>query len=137
LSEADWADVEPTFQQLGVINGMRNDILHHGASAIAEGFGIVTNAEMALSADRVTSFAISADILNKMTADLRKIIIHLHASHMGRPPLRGKHQEIDAILLEPWQYKPQPLHRASMPRPGKRGQPKGKSQKGPPKSSGR
>jgi hypothetical protein len=73
ISDADWMDVEPIFQQLGIINNRRNEIFHHGASFIAEGAGVVTNATMALTEERITKFDISADIIDDMTADLKKI----------------------------------------------------------------
>jgi hypothetical protein len=72
MSDPDWKDPEPIFQQLAIISGRRNDIFHHGASFIAEGEGVVTNATMALTEERITKFDISPDIINDMTADLKK-----------------------------------------------------------------
>jgi hypothetical protein len=71
MSDPDWKDAEPIFQQLAIISGRRNDIFHHGASFIAEGEGVVTNATMALTEERITKFDISPDIINDMTADLK------------------------------------------------------------------
>jgi hypothetical protein len=104
ISDADWMDVEPMFQQLGIINNRRNEIFHHGASFIAEGAGVVTNATMALTEERITKFDISADIIDDMTADLKKIFFHLYVRHMGQPQ---KHPKLEEILREPWRYKPQ------------------------------
>lgn len=61
MSDPDWKDAEPIFQQLAIISGRRNDIFHHGASFIAEGEGVVTNATMALTEERITKFDISPD----------------------------------------------------------------------------
>jgi hypothetical protein len=108
MNEADWNDAEPIFQHLAVINGRRNNILHHGAISVAEGFGIVTNANIAHTQERGTKFPISPDILDNMTADLRKIMIHLYTRHAGRPPLLGAHPEIDALLRASWRYTQQP-----------------------------
>lgn len=111
MSDEDWVSVEPILQHLNEINGCRNEILHHGALTVAEGDGLVTNAAMALTVDRVTGFPISPDILADMTFDLRKIILHLYVRHLGRPPLRGDHPELQATLHAPWRYtrKPEPL----------------------------
>jgi hypothetical protein len=108
ISDADWADIEPIFAQLALINKCRNEIFHHGGSFIAEGRGIVTNATTALTEERITGFEISPDILDDMTGDLRKILIRLHVRHMGRPPLRGKHPEMEDGLRGPWRYTQQP-----------------------------
>jgi len=63
----------------------------------------VTNALKALDETRITSFPVSPENLADMTADLVKIIMHLHSSHSGRAPLRG------AVALEilraPWRYR--------------------------------
>jgi hypothetical protein len=119
MDETDWKAAQPIFQQLGIINGCRNDILHHGAISIAEGDGLVTNAGMAHMRERIVGFPISAEILDGMTADLRKIIAHLHIAHMGRPPLRGGHPGLDAILRAPWQYKQQSKPLAESPKPAR------------------
>jgi len=108
MGEADWEDAAPIFQQLGTINGRRNDILHHGAIDVAQGFGVVTNAEMALTFDRVTEFSISPEILDDMTADLRKIMLRLYTRHMGRPAQAEQQPELDAISRAPWRYTLQP-----------------------------
>ena len=53
-----------------------------------------------------TPFPISPEILREITEDLRRIMACLLVYHAGRPPLRGKHQELDALLRAPWRYKP-------------------------------
>jgi len=96
-------ELEYVTQQLGIINGARNSILHHGALSVAEGRGIVPNALVALTPEKITAFPISPQILDDMTNDLRKIIVHLHAHHMGRPPPRGNW--LDPVLRSTWRYK--------------------------------
>src|SRR5580693_150163 len=110
LPTAEWADLEPTLQQLGVINGRRNDILHHGAESVAEGRAFVTNALMAHTEERITSFTISPEILDDMTADLRKIMIHLLTRHAGRPEMKAQANRdwVASVLRQPWRYKQQP-----------------------------
>jgi hypothetical protein len=41
IDDADWADAEPIFQQLNIINGCRNQILHHGAISSRRGAGLL------------------------------------------------------------------------------------------------
>lgn len=131
MSKEDWGDLEPTLQHLGIINGRRNEILHHGAESVAEGRAFVTNALMALTEDRITSFAISPAILDDMTADLRKIILHLLTRHTGRPEMKAQSTRdwIASKLREPWRYKlpSSPLK--------KKGRPNTKAQADPPKPS--
>jgi hypothetical protein len=118
-----------------MINGRRNNILHYGAISIAEGFGIVTNANIAHIQERVTRFQISPKILDDMTADLRKIMIHLYTRHAGRPPLRGAHAEIDATLRASWRYTQQPSPPAESGKLARSGRTKKKSHQDQPKPS--
>jgi hypothetical protein len=106
INAEDWAELSPIIDQLRVISEKRNEILHYGAEDVAEGCAYVTNALLALTEDRTTSFPISPEILDHMTYDLRKILIHLVRRHMGRPEPRGQHDEMDAILRAAWRYKP-------------------------------
>jgi hypothetical protein len=110
IPEDKWSDLVFLFDQLSIINSARDDIFHYGAINIAEDDGLVTNAAMALAEDRVTAFKISVEALDNMTADLRKILIHFHLSHIGRPPLKGLHPTLNEILSAPWQYSHQQVH---------------------------
>jgi hypothetical protein len=98
-------DLVDVFQQLGIINGVRNDVLHYGANSIAEGTGIVSNAQKAKGEPRV--FPISPAALYEMTEDLKKIAIHLRYRHLGQPAPLGDFgkKTLDKVLLRPWQYK--------------------------------
>jgi len=100
------ADLECVFQQLGIITGVRNDTLHFGAQSVAEGRAIVTNSLKAKG--EPTVFPISPDMLNDMTADLRKIVVHLNHKHLGRPmPLLGtlERDALASVFQSPWRYK--------------------------------
>jgi hypothetical protein len=107
ISPEDWLDLEPTKQQLNIISGQRNELLHYG-SHITPGREerIVTNAMMALTEERITSFPISPKILGQMTADLHKITLHFHVRHMGHSEMVRKNLALDKILHSAWQYKP-------------------------------
>jgi hypothetical protein len=133
MERADWDDLAPTLDQLNFINSLRNDILHHGANWVAEGRGTVTNAMMALTEERITSFAISPAILDDMTADLRKIILHMLVRHAGRPAPKAPYnrQWIDSVLREPWRYTQPPSP------PPKKNRPSKQAQAAPPKPSER
>ncbi len=107
IDAVDWALLQPIVEQLGKINTVRNQLLHLGASGIAEGAGHVTNSLRALTEDRVEKIPMNPDILRAMSLDLRKIYLHLLVSHMGRPRLAGKHAELEATLSGPWLYIPE------------------------------
>ena len=55
-------DLDSVLQQLGIINGVRNSILHYGAEAVAEGNAFVTDALRAKG--EPTKFPISPTSLN-------------------------------------------------------------------------
>ncbi|MBM3530148.1 MAG: hypothetical protein FJX62_18855 [Alphaproteobacteria bacterium] len=74
-------DLDDVFQQLGIINGVRNGVVHYGAEFVAEGNAIVSDALKAKG--EPYSFPISPDALNDMTADLDKIIAHLKTQHLN------------------------------------------------------
>jgi hypothetical protein len=114
-------DLEGVLQQLGIINGVRNKVIHYGAESVAEGDAIVSDALKAKGEpDR---FPISPPILDQMTADLTKIAAHLNEIHLKR------HSGL-TILGNPihsaWRYKhPLPpkesTKKADNPRSRKRG----------------
>lgn len=93
-------DLDDVFQQLGIINGVRNDILHYGAEFVAEGNAIVSDAFKAKG--QPYSFPISPTALNEMTDDLDKIIAHLKTLHLN------DHQGYTILgnpVHSPWRYK--------------------------------
>ena len=101
-------DMESVFQQLSIITGVRNDILHYGATSVAEGQAIVSNALKAKGDPNI--FPISPEALDDMTTDLRKIAMHLNYRLLGRPWPRGALGQValNGVLQSPWRYK----HRA-------------------------
>jgi hypothetical protein len=93
-------DLEVVFQQLGIINGVRNDVLHYGAAFVAEGKGIVSDALKAKGEPYV--FPISPTALDQMTADLDKIIAHLKTVHLGD---HADYTILGNPVHSPWRYK--------------------------------
>jgi hypothetical protein len=107
-------DLNNVLQQLGIINGVRNSILHYGAGSVAEGNAIVSN-ELKAKGNPIV-FPISPTALNHMALDLRKITIHLYYRHLGRPQPLGilGRATLDDVLHSPWLYKyPSPPKRQS------------------------
>jgi hypothetical protein len=135
ISESEWKSLDPILQQLSLITKCRNEILHHGGHKIAEGQGVVTNATVALTESRITSFPISDAILNDMYGDLRKILLRLHVWHMGRPKLRGEHPEMQDGLYGPWRYTQPPTPVTKPRKSGSSDHAKGKARGAPPQPS--
>ena len=104
-------DLKYIFDQLGIINGNRNHIVHCGAQSIAEGKGIVSNAFKAKGDPK--EFPISPTALDDMTSDLRKISFHLRYRHYSgaylQPHINPEGFEtLNDILNAPWRYKSPP-----------------------------
>lgn len=101
-------ELKDIFAQMAAITTMRDNVLHYGARSVAEGKGVVTNALRAHIPDRVQTFPISPDILDNMTADLRRVIFDLLSRHVGRPgPLGAPNLSLlDGGQHGPWRYKP-------------------------------
>ncbi len=115
-------DLLDIFQQLGIINGVRNDVLHYGAELVAEGNAIVSDALKAKGEPYV--FPISPTALDQMTADLDKIIAHLKTLHLGD---RRTYTILGNPMHSAWQYKhPVPLKTQS-----KKGQGPHEQKRGP------
>jgi hypothetical protein len=91
-------DLDLVLQQLCILNGVRDHILHYGATAIAEGRGTVSNAWKAKAEPK--EFPISDTASAEMADDARKIIAHLDR-HLGRPRPHG----MSEVLQRAWQYK--------------------------------
>jgi hypothetical protein len=104
-------DLTYIFDQLGIINGNRNHIVHYGAKSIAEGNGLVSNAFKAKGEPR--EFPVSPTALDDMTADLRKISFHLRYKHYSGGELHTHSnpdgaEVLNDVLRAPWRYKHPP-----------------------------
>jgi hypothetical protein len=94
------ADLKNVIQQLDIIKEARNIILHYGASSVAEGNAIVSNALKAKGTP--STFPISPDILDDMASDLKKILAHLNELHLKE---RSEHTLLTDPETHAWQYK--------------------------------
>ncbi len=111
IDESIKADAVYVFSQLSAINKARNDIVHFGAKfAGVEGSqAIVTNEALALTEERQKTIPISPEILVDMTADLRKIEVHLFDKHIKTERSESvRHPGVAVLLNASWRYKPAP-----------------------------
>ncbi len=124
--EATKAELKPCFDQLGIINGVRNNIVHWGATA-AEGEFLVSNRFLAHAEERVREYRVSEQDLLGMTVDLIKI-----GTHIGLVALRLSGERINDQLYDrmvkqvveaSWLYTPpqqQPPQKPKRANPAKR-----------------
>lgn len=91
--------------QLGLINTVRNEILHYGITDNQDEHWTVTNSH--LRPDSPSEFKVSANILSDMTYDTRSIIMIL-AECMGQIDRQstGESKPYLDLLQQPWRYKP-------------------------------
>ncbi len=121
-------DLTDVVDQLNAINSVRNLILHYGATSVAEGRAIVSNAYKAKGEPK--SFPISPTDLDNMTGDLKKIAAHLNERHLGK---RSEYTLLGNPIHDAWRYiRPSPKkvrstkaerRRAKKPRPKPPAQP--------------
>ena len=98
---AEHMGLEHAFQQLGVINSARNDIVHFGATFL-EGIGpTISNFRAAHIQERIRGFIVSPRILVDMTADLTTItnrLLEIAQNYDDNPCC-------DGAVLDAWLYK--------------------------------
>lgn len=95
-----------TFEQLGVISKARNDIVHFGT--VTSGTDrFMTNALLAHVPAKVRTVVVSASILDDMTADLVRIVLHL-AKVASSDEDRAKIEAAFPETRGPWRYRPLP-----------------------------
>jgi hypothetical protein len=76
-SEARKAELTEIKQQFGLINDLRNDILHHGAYRLGDDY-IVSNRNVVHIYARLRELRISAQTLRDASADVYQIYTRLH-----------------------------------------------------------
>jgi hypothetical protein len=127
------------FTQLNAIRDMRNSIIHYGARETTQGHRVTSKGFFALTANHAKESPVSTDILNDMTADLRKISAHLVSikfrSQGGALWPRAR-EALQPLLESSWRYKPPPQQNV---RPGaaksRNSRKRHSQQRPPPKSS--
>ncbi|HEV7658418.1 MAG TPA: hypothetical protein VGO55_01105 [Allosphingosinicella sp.] len=112
INDSRGEDEHPLFrravEQMGLISRMRNDLVHLGIALTDKG-GMVSNHVKAMPG-RAKAFTITADMLDKMTADLKVItacITVCHIDRFGLPP-DARELPFRDVAQRPWMYKPPP-----------------------------
>jgi len=106
-TRAKWKAV---FDQLGIINKLRNDLLHHGAMMHGDVW-LVSNRPVAHHEDRIREIQITPATLDDARVDLE--YIHLHLIVLGGPgtgiyvatPVRALNRKLQRYA---WRYKSPP-----------------------------
>jgi hypothetical protein len=94
-------DLEEIFAQINVINGVRNLIVHFGAT-FGETEATTSNSLLALTPDRIQRAPVSAKILEDMNFDLTTILSRLVGAHT-----EGKRNRANDFARQTaWHYKP-------------------------------
>ena len=119
--------LERPFAQLGVVNGVRNHIIHWGARHDGKGGLLVSNAFQNPAESRLNEFRVSSDDVKHMTADLFRISALLLLEEL---PVFPPEILSDRFLRGPWSYKPPPPSP-----PGTRTQRRARAQRRQPRAS--
>jgi hypothetical protein len=100
-------EIQYVFSQLGMINRLRNDLLHYGATTELEEpeKWIISNEVFAHTADRVRRVPISPALLDGAAEDLYKISVHLHVVTMDDDVTADQLRKYHEVLQQPWRYK--------------------------------
>jgi hypothetical protein len=93
---------------LGLINKLRNDILHNGSNWTSSQTWTITNRRFAHIPSRIRSYPVTTELLRNARRDLQKIegdlILFTWGHAMPQPTLRN----FQHASLHPWLYKPPP-----------------------------
>jgi hypothetical protein len=106
-------EIEYLFSQFGMINKLRNDILHYGATDLATGLAepeewLLSNELFAHTADRIRQMHITPRLLEDAAADLLTISVRLGILGLGNA-LSARHRAtLRSVLGGAWRYKPPP-----------------------------
>jgi hypothetical protein len=114
------------FSQIGLINKLRNDILHYGTSEFGS-VRVVTNVVVAHTPDRVREIHIKPAILDKASKDLWDIFLFLTFLG-GIGEIYGKQPTVSRLRRKAWRYKQPPqadwAKKMNQNRPGRRRRPR-------------
>jgi hypothetical protein len=91
--------------QLGIINKMRNDILHYGAD-FSNGEWVVSNRSMVATKKRARTTRFTVPALKNMTRDLMAINLRLVYLAWGSFMNEKTKRSFAQVRRDPWRYKP-------------------------------
>ena len=134
-------DMEDVLDQIMLINGMRNHLVHYGTILpyghlhISNEDLIVSNEYIALTEERIVERRINKEIIYDMCWDLEKIYCHLLFKHAHRRIPSQIQDMVRTAFDAPWRYKPPSSPRAKSPKSGKKDRAKGKVRSPPPDQS--
>jgi hypothetical protein len=92
--------------QFGLINKLRNDILHNGSNWTASQTWTVTNRFFAHAPSKIRTYPVSADLLKRAKSDLELIETKLILFTWGYAMKPKTKRDFKESALHPWQYKP-------------------------------
>jgi hypothetical protein len=103
---------EVVFSQLGIINKLRNDILHYGGAMFGDAW-VISNRAVAHHPKRIREIHITPKILEDATTDLGLMNVRLVLLAGPKAgviyPRRGGRRDLDRIMQHmPWLYKQPP-----------------------------
>ncbi len=112
------ARLKPYFDQIGLINSMRDDILHYGATCdFTTGVLTVSNTQIAHIPNKLREYEVSPTLLDNMTDDVGRAISGLMLEFnivQGDPDVEAL---LQAQIASPWRYtQPQPTPPRSEPK---------------------
>jgi hypothetical protein len=94
--------------QLGLINKLRNDILHNGANWTGQQTWTVTNKLIAHTPSRIRTFPITVQLLKDAVSDLEKIENDLILFAWGHAMTKSTRRIFEEIRRKTWHYTPPP-----------------------------
>jgi hypothetical protein len=102
--------IDKCLSQLALINGVRNDLVHFGATFDGRAIGKISTARMAHIPERIREIEISPDILFAMSFDISKIILVLSVTSHADDELGDQHdhyrEAVESVMLRAWRYTP-------------------------------
>jgi hypothetical protein len=100
-------ELQYVFTQLGLINKLRNNILHYGAEQEGPDAWVVTNKQFVHVPENVSRTIISPTTLEHARHDLDKVETHLTYLLLATSHIPGPDRDqIESVLQRPWRYKP-------------------------------
>ena len=117
IDPREWQQLKPLLDQLTIINGVRNKLLHQGADGIEEDDEpFISNLRTALTWEKLEEFPVTVGHLRDMVFDLNTVFFAISHRHSGDGwgYRRRDRPRLEKRSNEPWWYKsPEPtrIHR--------------------------